>query len=86
MVGGKLVSSIESLNFSVTSEEDVVITVKDVTGWQLDQASQMVIHSSLTFTNIPEGFRLFNLTANLKPVASRPRPCAKKPSWYKNAW
>lgn len=58
MVGGKLVSSIESLNFSVTSEEDVVITVKDVAGWQLDQASQMVIHSSLTFTNIPEGLTL----------------------------
>ena len=45
--GGKLISSIESLNFSVTSEEAVVITMKDVAGWQLDQASPMVINSSL---------------------------------------
>lgn len=47
--GGKLISSIESLNFSVTSEESVVITIKDVAGWQLDQASPMVINRSLMY-------------------------------------
>ena len=47
--GGKLISSIESLNFSVTSEEGVVITIKDVAGWQLDQASSMVINRSLLY-------------------------------------
>ena len=45
--GGKLISSIDSLEFSVTSEEDVEITVKDVEGWQLDQASPKVLHMLL---------------------------------------
>ncbi len=40
--GGKLMSSIESLDFSVTSKEDVEIAIKDVAGWQLDEASPMV--------------------------------------------
>ena len=36
-------SSIESLTFSVTSEEDLVITVRDAEGWQLNKsASQLV--------------------------------------------
>lgn len=43
--GGKMMSSIESLDFSVTSEEDVEITIKDVAGWHLDKASPMVLHS-----------------------------------------
>ena len=41
--GGKLVSSIESLTFSVANEEDVVITINDVAGWQLDQTSMLVM-------------------------------------------
>ena len=36
-------SSIESLIFSVTSEDDLVITVRDAEGWQLNKsASQLV--------------------------------------------
>ena len=36
-------SSIESLTFSVTSEDDLVITVRDAEGWQLNEsASQLV--------------------------------------------
>lgn len=42
--GGKLISSIESLDFIVTSEKDVDITVKDTEGWQLHQPSLMVTH------------------------------------------
>lgn len=45
--GGKLVSSIESLTFSATNEEDVVITIKDVTGWQLDQTCPLVMCCTL---------------------------------------
>ena len=41
--GRRLVSSIESLTFSVTSEDDLVITVRDAEGWQLNEsASQLV--------------------------------------------
>ena len=41
--GRRLVSSIESLTFSVTSEDDLVITVKDAEDWQLNKsASQLV--------------------------------------------
>ena len=43
MQGRTLVSSIESLTFSVTSEDDLVITVKDAEDWQLNEsASQLV--------------------------------------------
>lgn len=42
--GGKLISSIESLDFIVTSEKDVDITVKDTEGWQLYEPSLMVVH------------------------------------------
>ena len=46
MEGRRLVSSIESLAFSVTSEDDIAITVKDVEGCQLDESvSQLVIFS-----------------------------------------
>jgi len=41
--GGKLISSIESLDFSVTSQKDVEVTIKDVEGWQLDETSAMVL-------------------------------------------
>ena len=41
--GGKLISSIESLDFSFVREKDVEIAVKDTEGWQLDQASPMVL-------------------------------------------
>ena len=40
--GGKLVSSIESLTFSATNGEDVVVTIKDVAGWQRDQTYSLV--------------------------------------------
>lgn len=44
---GKLVSSIESLTFSSTNEEDVVITIKDVAGWQLNQTYPLVMCCTL---------------------------------------
>ncbi|XP_015776956.1 PREDICTED: uncharacterized protein LOC107354967 isoform X4 [Acropora digitifera] len=57
MEGRRLVSSIESLTFSVTSEDDIAITVKCVQGCQLDEsASQLrVSHKSLknSFTDFP---------------------------------
>jgi len=42
---GKMMSSIESIDFSVTSKEDVEITIKDVAGWHLDKATPMVLPS-----------------------------------------
>ena len=42
--GGKLISSIESLDFSVANEKDVEIAVKDIEGWQLDQTSPTVLN------------------------------------------
>ena len=42
-IGGKLISSIESVNFSVTSKQDVDIAIHDLAGWQLDKASLMVL-------------------------------------------
>jgi len=41
--GGKLISSIESLDFSVTRQKDVDVTIKDIEGWQLDETSPMVL-------------------------------------------
>ena len=40
--GGKLISSIESVDFSVGSDKDVEINVKDTRDWQLDPASTTV--------------------------------------------
>ena len=40
-----MMSSIESLDFSVTSKEDVEISVKDVAGWHLDKTAPMVLPS-----------------------------------------
>ena len=45
--GGKLVSSIDSLDFDVNSDKDVEISTTDCKGWQLDQASPMVLRQSL---------------------------------------
>ena len=42
-IGGKLISSIESVNFSVTSKQDVDIAINDLAGWQLEKASPMVL-------------------------------------------
>lgn len=42
-----MMSSIESLDFSVASNEDVEITIKDVAGWHLDKAAPMVFLSLL---------------------------------------
>lgn len=47
--GGKLISSIDSLDFSVAREEDVEITIKDVEGWTLDEASPKVLYMLLVF-------------------------------------
>ena len=50
MEGRRLVSSIESLTFSVTSEDDIAITVKCIEGYQLDEsASQLVNFFSSIF-------------------------------------
>lgn len=42
---GKMMTLIESIDFSVTSKEDVEITIKDVAGWHLDKAAPMVLPS-----------------------------------------
>ncbi|XP_067041702.1 uncharacterized protein [Acropora muricata] len=64
MEGRRLVSSIESLTFSVTCEDDFVITVKDAEGWLLNKsASQLrVSHKSLkdSFTEFPACELQFN--------------------------
>lgn len=41
--GGKLVSSIDSLDFDVNSDRDVEISTTDNKAWQLEQASPMVL-------------------------------------------
>ena len=45
--GGKLVSSIDSVDFDVNSDRDVEISITDNKAWQLDQASPMVLRQSL---------------------------------------
>ena len=40
--GGKLISSIESLDFFVNSEEDVEIGIKDSDDWKLESVCPMV--------------------------------------------
>ena len=45
--GGKLVSSMDSLDFDVNSDRDVEISITDNKAWQLDQASPMVLRQSL---------------------------------------
>lgn len=47
--GGKLMSSIESLDFSVTCEEDVKIVVKDIDGWKLGSSFPMVLYRQFLF-------------------------------------
>lgn len=37
-------SSIESVDFSVTCEEDVKIVVKDVDGWKMGSSGPMVLY------------------------------------------
>ncbi|XP_067041693.1 uncharacterized protein [Acropora muricata] len=64
MEGRTLVSSIETLTLSVTSEDDLAVTVKDAEGWQLNEsASQlMVSHKSLknSFNEFPACELQFN--------------------------
>lgn len=43
--GGKLVSSIDSLDVDVNSDRDVEISTTDSKGWRLDQASPMVLRN-----------------------------------------
>nr|XP_058957189.1 uncharacterized protein LOC131784395 [Pocillopora verrucosa] len=40
-IGGRLMSSIESVSFSVTSKQGLNISVKDLAGWQLNKASPL---------------------------------------------
>ena len=42
-IGGKLISSIESVNFSVTSKQDVDIAINDLAGWQLDKKASLMV-------------------------------------------
>ena len=42
-IGGRLMSSIESVSFSVTSKQCVDIFVKDLASWQLNKASPLVL-------------------------------------------
>ena len=54
-MGGRLMSSIESVSFSVTSKQGLNISVKDLAGWQLNKASPLVLPKtclSLSWTNI----------------------------------
>ena len=46
--GGKPMSSVESLDFSVIHGEDVEIGVKDIDGWKLKSGHQMVFCSHLS--------------------------------------
>lgn len=58
--GGKLISSIDSLDFSVASKKDVEVSVKDTKGWELVQASPTVYRrycSNHTF--VTQRFQLF---------------------------
>lgn len=42
-IGGRLMSSIESVSFSVTSKQCVDISVKDLASWQLNRTSPLVL-------------------------------------------
>ncbi|XP_068718148.1 uncharacterized protein [Montipora capricornis] len=67
--GGKLISSIESVDFSVGSGKDVEINVKDTRGWQLDPSSTTKIgYKSLrnSFDIIPNCKLVFQPTAERK--------------------
>ena len=55
-IGGRLMSSIESVSFSVTSKQGLNISVKDLAGWQLNKASPLVLPKTchlLSWTNCP---------------------------------
>jgi len=49
--GGKLMSSIESFDFSVTCEEDVKIVVKDVDGGEIGSSCPMVLYRKCFVSN-----------------------------------
>ena len=49
--GRKLVSSIESLTFLVTSEDDLAITVKDAEGWQLNESASQLVNGFFKYLN-----------------------------------
>ena len=55
-IGGRLMSSIESVSFSVTSKQCVDISVKDPASWQLNKASPLVLPKTsdlLSWTDRP---------------------------------
>lgn len=56
--GGKLVSSIDSLDFDVNSDRDVEISTTDNKAWQLDKASPMV----LRYLNCPIGLQYIKIS------------------------
>lgn len=41
--GGRLISSIEPLDFSVTCKKDVEVSIKDSDGWELERGCAMVM-------------------------------------------
>ena len=61
--GRKLVSSIESLTFSVTSEDDLAITVKDAEGWQLNESVSQLVNVFLQYLNTLVIFQTCNSLA-----------------------
>ena len=65
-IGGRLMSTIESVSFSVTSKQGLNISVKDLAGWQLNKASPLVFPKTchlLSWTN-----RSLNLCYSLNPT------------------
>ena len=71
--GGKPMSSVESLDFSVIHEEDVEIGVKDIDGWKLKSGHQMVFCSHCLSvmqqqSKILRKWKLSSFTEDLKIV------------------
>ena len=51
MEGRTLVSSIETLTLSVTSEDDLAVTVKDAEGWQLNESASQLVNVFFQYWN-----------------------------------
>ena len=51
MEGRTLVSSIETLTLSVTSEDDLAVTVKDAEGWQLNESESQMVNVFFQYWN-----------------------------------
>ncbi|XP_022798274.1 uncharacterized protein LOC111336429 isoform X2 [Stylophora pistillata] len=67
--GGKLMTSVESLDFSVTHQEDLEIVVKDIVGWKLESGCPMKIsYASLknSFSSTPTYNLVFSSASSEK--------------------